>query len=224
MAEIKGTCVNLQLFSWKILSPKYVWWEDSMAFLPYHTFFFFECYMLLSFGVRLINIYFLFLCPQYHSQFIGKHIYFPTVLIYPDCGNILSRFSAMMELIFLAEHVRGQSPKPCGLVWVVILCNLTSLLRSRNKGFFFQEEGRGGPQLKKKAWRVCPPPVSLGLISVFLVKSPSFIHFCCQYRCSYWFLISLFPGNCSYLSLWSLPLGSPPDPWGGAVCGLKCCS
>lgn len=110
----------------------------------------FECYMLLSFGVRLISIYFLFLCPQHHSQFLGKHICFPKVIIYADCGNILSRFLARMKLIFLTEPVRGWSLKPCGLFWVVILYNLTSLLRGGSKGFFYQEEGGGGSQLEKK--------------------------------------------------------------------------
>lgn len=110
----------------------------------------FECYLLLSFGVRLISIYFLLLCSQHHSQFLWKPICFPRVIIEPDCGNILSRFFARTELIFLAEAMRGQSPKPCGLVWVVLLYNLTSLLWGGSKGFFFQEEGGSGSQLEKE--------------------------------------------------------------------------
>lgn len=74
------------------------------------------------------------------------------VIIYPDCGNTLSRFSARMELIFLAEPVRGQSLKPCGLVCVIVLYNLTSLLRNGSKEFLFQEEDGGDSQLEKKAW------------------------------------------------------------------------
>lgn len=119
----------------------------------------FECNMLLSFGVRLISIYFLFLHPRHYSHFLGKHTCFPRIIIFPNCGNILSRFSVRMELIFFAEPVRGWSLKLCRLVQVVTLYNLRSLLGGGSKGFFFQEEGGGvvhSWRRKSGAQRVCP--------------------------------------------------------------------